>query len=107
PALVVAEFGPKDVSIPVGGSVTWNEYAFHTLSFGASDADIGAVTKAPDGSAHLAKGGAPEGFTVPPELYDFPPAGTQPVLVDLGTYDGNGYRSTGITGSVSPVFFAF
>ena len=107
PSALVAEFGPKVVSIPVGGSVTWNEFAFHTLSVGTSDADIGALTKAPDGSVHLAKGGAPAGFTVPPELFNFPPTGTQPVLVDLGSYDGTGYRSTGITGSLPPVFIAF
>ncbi|MEA2827223.1 MAG: hypothetical protein QOG43_1662 [Actinomycetota bacterium] len=108
PSAVVAEFGPKVVSIPVGGSVTWNEYAFHTIALGATDADIGAVSKAPDGSVHLAKGGAPAGFTVPPELFDFPqPADGKPVLVDLGEYDGTGYRNTGITGSLPPVFISF
>jgi plastocyanin len=108
PSAVVAEFGPKSISIPVGGSVTWNEFAFHTLAFGATDADVGALSKAPDGSVHLGKGGAPVGFTVPPNLFEFPPPPNgKPVLVDLGNYDGTGYHNTGITGSVPPQFVAF
>jgi plastocyanin len=108
PQAVVAEFGPKSISIPVGGSVTWNEFAFHTLTFGATDADVGVLTTASDGSVHFTKGGAPAGFDVPPALSEFPPpANSKPTLVDLGTYDGTGFKSTGITGSVPPQFIAF
>lgn len=108
PSVVVAEFGPKSLSIPVGGSVTWNEFAFHTLSFGATDADVGVLTTAADGSVHFAKGGAPAGFNVPASLGEFPPpANAKPTLVDLGSYDGTGYKSTGITGSVPPLFVSF
>jgi len=108
PSDVIAEFGPKSISIPVGGSVTWNEAAFHTLALGATDADVGVVAKAPDGTVHLAKGGAPAAFNVPPNLYDFPqPNSGKPVLVDLGDYDGTGYHNTGIVGSIPPVFVSF
>lgn len=108
PEAVVAEFGPKSISIPVGGSVTWNEYAFHTLTFGATDADVGVISTAADGSVHLTKAGAPVGFNIPPNLSEFPPpANSKPTLVDLGTYDGTGFKSTGITGSVPPLFIAF
>lgn len=108
PGTVVAEFGPKSISIPVGGSVTWNSVAFHTLALGATDADVGVTAKAPDGSVHLAKGGAPAGFSVPPNLYDFPQPNTgKPTLVDLGNYDGTGYHNTGTIGSVPPVFLSF
>lgn len=108
PSVVVAEFGPKSLSIPVGGSVTWNEFAFHTLTFGATDADVGVLTTAADGSVHFAKGGAPAGFTVPPSLSEFPPpANSKPTVVDLGSYDGTGFKSTGITGSVPPQFISF
>lgn len=108
PSAVVAEFGPKTVSIPVGGSVTWNQFAFHSLTFGASDADIGVVTEDPDGTVHLTKGGGPEGFEVPPNLFDFPqPASGKPVLVDLGSYDGKGFRNTGVPGSLPPVFISY
>lgn len=108
PSVVVAEFGPKSLSIPVGSSVTWNEFAFHTLTFGATDADVGVLTTAADGSVHFAKGGAPAGFDVPASLGEFPPpANSKPTLVDLGSYDGTGYKSTGVTGSVPPQFLSF
>jgi plastocyanin len=109
PNVVVAEFGPKTISIPVGGSVTWNEFAFHTLSFNATDADVGVVSKQADGSWALApKSGPPIGFTVPPAAFIFPPAdNAKPLLADLGSFNGDGFKSTGITGSVPPQFIAF
>lgn len=108
PNVVVAQFGPKTVSIPVGGSVTWNEFAFHTLAIGATDADVGILSTAADGSVHLAKGGAPVGFPIPADLGDFPPpTGSGPTVVDLGTYDGTGYKNTGASGSVPPRFLSF
>ena len=108
PEAVIAEFGPKSISVPVGGSVTWNEFAFHTLTFGATDADVGVLTTAADGSVHFTKGGAPAGFNVPASLAEFPPpANAKPTVVDLGTYDGTGFKSTGITGSVPPQFISF
>jgi plastocyanin len=109
PSVVVAEFGPKEISVPVGGTVVWNEFAFHTLSFNATDADVGVVTKNADGSwAFAPKAGPPAGFTVPEAAAVFPPpANSKPLLVDLGSYDGTGFKSTGITGSVPPQFIAF
>lgn len=108
PNVVVAEFGPKTISIPVGGSVTWNEFAFHTLSFNATDAQVGVTTKQSDGSWTFLPSGAPEGFTVPDAAFVFPPAATtKPILADLGKYDGSGFKSTGITGSLPPQFVAF
>jgi len=109
PNVVVAEMGPKEISVPVGGTVVWNEFAFHTLSFNATDADVGVVTKNADGSwAFAQKSGPPAGFTVPAEAGVFPPpANSKPLLVDLGSFDGTGFKSTGITGSVPPQFIAF
>jgi plastocyanin len=109
PIVVVADFGPKTISIPVGGSVTWNEFAFHTLSFNATDADVGVVTKQSDGSWEFAqKSGPPVGFKVPDAAFVFPPEdNAKPLLADLGAFDGNGFKSTGITGSVPPQFIAF
>jgi plastocyanin len=107
PDIVVAEFGPKNLSIPVGGSVTWNEYAFHTLTFGASESDVGLTATAPDGSVHLQKSAAPAGFPVPLSLHDFPqPENGKPVTIKY-TYPGSGYANTGITGSLPPVFVTF
>ena len=107
PSLIVAEFGPKSLSIPVGGTVTWNVFAFHTISLNAKDSDIGVLTKAPDGSFQFPPSGAPSGFNVPPGAGDFPPADNEkPMLVDGGKWDGTGSRSTGILGSLPPRFIA-
>lgn len=103
---VVAEFGPKSLSIPVGGTVTWHEFAFHSLSFNAADSDVGVFTKAPDGSiAFNLKALGPAGFNVPPEAFAFPPPDNgKPITIDGGKWDGTGFRSTGIIGSLPPVF---
>lgn len=105
PSLIVAEFRPKEISIPVGGSVTWNMFAFHTISLNAKDSDIGILSEAPDGSWSFLPSGAPSGFEVPPGVGDFPPADNEkPVLIDGGKWDGSGSRSTGIIGSLPPRF---
>lgn len=101
---LVAQFGPKEVTIPVGGTVTWNMFLFHSISFGYTAADVGVFTKAADGSIHLSpKAGAPAGINVPPAAFEFPPADTdKPIAIDAGSYDGTGQKSTGIVGSVPP-----
>jgi len=108
PSVVLAEFGPKTLSIPVGGTVTWNEFAFHTVSLGSAAADVGLLNKAPDGSVHFApKSGAPVGFNTPPALFEFPPPDNgKPVAVSY-TYPGSGFANSGITGSLPPVFITF
>lgn len=105
PSVIVAEFAPKSISIPVGGSVTWNMFAFHTISFNAKDSDIGVMAKTPDGAWQFLPSGAPSGFRPPPELGGFPPPdNSKPVLVDGGKWDGSGTKSTGILGSLPPRF---
>lgn len=109
PSTVVAEIGPKTASIPVGGSVVWTAIAFHTITLGAVDSDVGITTKAPDGTVHLAmKAGAPAGFKVPLSILEFPPPDPpKPVTVDLGSYDGSGFRNTGVFGSIPPGLITF
>jgi plastocyanin len=102
---VVVDFGPRTLSIPVGGSVTWRNFYFHNLAFGALDSDVGVLQKAADGSIHLSpKAGAPAGFSVPPQAgINIPPPDTvQPFTVDLGSWDGTGFRNTGIVQSLPP-----
>jgi plastocyanin len=107
PDLIVAEFLPKEISIKAGGSVTWNMFAFHTVSLNAKDSDVGVIAKSPDGSFAFLPSGAPSGFAPDPALGSFPPpADSKPVLVDGGTWDGTGSRSTGILGSLPPRFIA-
>src|SRR5204862_7514900 len=71
---LVAQFGPKDVSVPVGGTVTWNMFLCHSLTFGSAASDVGAFTKGANGSIQFnQKAGAPAGISVPPAAFTFPP----------------------------------
>jgi plastocyanin len=102
---VIVDFGPKTISIPVGGTITWKNFYFHNIAFGAQDSDVGVLMKAADGSIHLSpKAGAPAGFTLPPQagINIPPPDTTQPLLVDLGSWDGTGFKNTGIIQSLPP-----
>jgi plastocyanin len=97
------EFVPSSVSIPVGGSVTWN-LSFHTVSFNAPEAARPDIVQESDGTWHLnAKSFTAVGFTPPP-----PPAGggnsgppasdappPPPTNVDGGTFDGVGFYNSG------------
>lgn len=100
---VVAEFGPKEVSVPVNGSVTWTGIAFHTLTFNATDADVGAVTRDPNGVVAFNPKYAPAGFDVPADLADFPfPADSKPLTLDLGKVDSDAFKSSGVVPSLPP-----
>ena len=109
PSTVVAEILPKAASIPVGGSVVWTAFAFHTITLGAADSDVGLTNKAPDGTVHLGqKAGTPVGFKVPSSIFEFPPPDPpKPLTIDLGSYDGSGFRNTGIFGSIPPGLITF
>jgi plastocyanin len=105
PEAIVAEFAPKTVTAKVGETVTFDQFFFHSISFNASDSDVGAFIKEPDGTVKLnEKAGAPAGVDVPESLFTFPPPDDgKPVTVDMGKWDGTGFKSTGVTGSVPPV----
>jgi plastocyanin len=97
------EFVPSSVSIPVGGSVTWN-LSFHTVSFNAPQDATPPIAQDADGTWHFnAKTFKAAGFTPPP-----PPAGggsngppasdappPPPTNVDGGTFDGSGFYNSG------------
>jgi plastocyanin len=112
------EFVPKEVSIPVGGKVTWN-LSFHTVSFNASEDARPDVIQDADGTWHFnAKSFTPVGYTPPaPPADNAPPtgegsapasdAGPPPALeVDGGTFDGAGFYSTGAVDNEGDVLFS-
>lgn len=104
---VIADFGPKTLSVPVGATVTFTFAAFHTLAFNAPDSAVGIVTKDPNGVYHLGAGGAPVGWTVPPSWGAFPQPVTQTAAsANLGPYPGTGERNTGLIGSLPPAIFS-
>ncbi|HEU5001233.1 MAG TPA: hypothetical protein VFW71_00445 [Actinomycetota bacterium] len=104
---VIADFGPKSLSVPVGATVTFTFAAFHTLAFNAPDSAVGIMSKDPNGVVHLAAGGAPVGWSVPPAWSLFPQPVTQTAAsADLGSYSGTGERNTGLIGSIPPAVFS-
>jgi len=89
----LTEFGPNSVSVPVGGTVTWDVQGPHTISFNASEDAVGAVAKAPDGTVHLnLKAAAPAGG---PGVAPGTPPPTKPIVIDGGKWDGTGFRNSG------------
>ena len=106
---VVAEFGPKEFSIPVGGTVSWKLFFFHTIAFNATEEDIGLLQKAPDGSIGLNPKIAPANSAPPPEVTAFfpPPRGSKPLTIDGGDWNGEGFRASGLLGSVPPLIITY
>jgi plastocyanin len=92
----LAEFAPKTITIPVGGSVTWSVDGGHTISFNATE-DMKSLRKvSSDGTVHANdKAGSPAGLPPPPEQTD---PNAPPPLFDGGSWDGSGPLSTGILG---------
>jgi len=101
----VAQFGPTSLTVPVGGTVTWHLNVFHTISFGAQPTDVGSLVRSADGTVHLnEKGNLPAGFQVPEAAFAYPPPDDgRPIVIDGGRWDGTGFRSTGLLGSLPPV----
>lgn len=100
---LVNEFVPAAIKAKVGEKVTWTIFGPHTISFGApGDAGPPILTVAGDGAVHLIeKGVAPAGGPGAPQ--GPPPEGQQgPRVVDAGTYDGSGFKSSGLIISFPP-----
>lgn len=110
----VSDFFPKTITVPTGGSVTWQIIGGHTISFNAPSDAVDFVVKATDGSFHLNNkavfpvswpgqplppfpGIDPAPGAPPPPL----PAATTgapppPFSGDAGAWDGKGFRSSGV-----------
>jgi plastocyanin len=95
----IAAFGPANVSIPVGGSVTWTVFGPHSIFFNAPASAQQLRAPAPDGSVHLnAKAASPAGG---------PGAPDKPGLFDGGKWDGVGEHSTGLILSFPPDLYRY
>ena len=110
PELLLTSFGPEEVSVKTGGTVTWVVVGPHTVSFNApQDVASSALIKGGDGKFHAnEKAFAPEGGpgqappdenAAPPDENAPPPA---PKITDGGKFDGSGFRSSGIFLSFPP-----
>jgi plastocyanin len=104
----VAEFGPKELSVAVGESITWTVRFFHTVSINAPEEAVGGLTKAPDGSFHLNPGGIfPAESPLAPEDYlNFPPTTDKPITIDGKSFTG-AFKSSGLLGSIPPALISY
>ncbi len=90
PEAFISEFIPRQITAKVGEKVTWNFVGGHTVSFDVpryfpqyTVADDGGVTFNPQAYQPVGGPGAPQ------EESETPP------VVDGGTWDGSGFRSSG------------
>lgn len=88
---------PEEISIGAGDTVSWTVTTAHTISFNApEDARPLYVTDAQGAVRANRKGADPAGGPgqPPPDLSA--PAASSPVVVDGGSFDGQGFRSSGL-----------
>jgi plastocyanin len=93
----VNEFVPRRITVDAGEKITWNLLGYHSISFGVPEylpiitfADDGTVSRNP--KLDPPAGGARE-FDIPErERY----GGDEPISFDGGTYDGEGFWSSGV-----------
>ena len=89
----VNAFGPATLSIPVGGTVAWQVFGPHSISFNPTADAEGLRVAAPDGSVHLnAKAAGPAGG----------PGQGKGTTIDGGRWNGSGFHSSGFILSFPP-----
>jgi plastocyanin len=98
PFSLVNEFVPEDITARVGEPVTWRMFGPHSITFDVPEyfpivefLDDGTVQDNAD--IWPAAGGAPPLPTME-ELRELEPG--EPLVIDGGTYDGDGFWSTGV-----------
>lgn len=100
----IAEFGPRVVTIPVGGSVTWWLIGVHTITFGSNKTDDDIRATAPDGTVHLnPKAVAPAGGPgEPPPPRGGPKSGIHFKVVTSSSWNGRGFHNSGVFANSNP-----
>ena len=97
PGAQATVFSPSQVQVDTGGSVTWTLFGAHTISFNAPQDAVGLLLHESDGSwAVNTRAVDPVNSAVPL------PAPGRPVTIDSGTWDGRGFRSSGLIASLPP-----
>jgi plastocyanin len=90
PEALITAFGPRDVKVPVGGVVSWTVIGTHSIAFNAPPDAIGLRQQDPDGSVHVSRPASVPAGGVGAN------AGTQQAVIDGGSWDGRGFRSSGL-----------
>ncbi len=87
----VNEFGPKEIDIKEGESVTWTIDGPHTISFNTPSDAKSLLVKGADGAYHEnRRAGAPSNSPGQPTDPNASP------LIDAGNWDGTGFLSSGV-----------
>jgi plastocyanin len=97
----INEFIPRRMSVKAGEEITWNLFGFHTISFGVPKY-FPVLTFEEDGSVRRnpkldPPAGGADAYEGPEGDFD-PDAAKGPIEFDGGTYDGNGFWSSGAIG---------
>lgn len=88
-------FEPAELSVRAGNAVRWKVDGFHTISFNAPQDAVGTVIRASDGTWTLnPRALAPERSPARPS--------SDGLTLDSGTWDGRGFRSSGLISSTGP-----
>lgn len=100
----LAPFGPEEIAVPAGTAVTWSVFGPHTIALNSPEDAVGIMVKAPDGTWHAnEKAANPSGGPgAPPPSEEEPKPDAKPVLVDGGTFDGTGFKSSGLILAFGP-----
>jgi plastocyanin len=106
-------FAPDEVSIPVGGTVTWT-MGFHTVSFNHPESARVDVVRDKDGTVHLNKetfapANSPK-YSPPESEGEGEGEGDEeseppPVTIDAGKWDGDGFHSSGFIEAHGDTFY--
>lgn len=117
-AVDVLEFGPSEVEVAAGDTVTWTVLGAHTISFNATEDATPPVMLDADGNVALnplsfaPQGGWP-GMPEPPEgggegEGEGDEGGPPTVIpIDAGEWDGTGFVSSGALFSFPPALFSY
>jgi plastocyanin len=99
----INEFGPKTMTIPVGGTVTWWLIGPHSITFNSNKSNNDIRLRAPDGSVHInPKAVAPANRPgePPPGKGSGPSAASNAPpkfkVVATSSWNGQGFKNSGI-----------
>jgi plastocyanin len=92
PDALIAAFGPRALSVRVGAPLSWTVIGTHSIAFNAPPDAIGLRQVGADGVVHLSqRAGLPAGGPGAGPAFQQPPS-----VIDGGSWNGVGFRSSGI-----------
>ena len=106
PDALIAEWGPKNLNVKKGETVSWKIFLFHNIALNPPEGAVGAFTKGRDGKIEFnGPAAAAINSPQPPPVTAFfpPPADAKPLTVNGGPWDGKAFRNSSILGSVKPL----